>query len=72
MEDARGNARESAAAAEADVVAREGCDCHQYSSAEEAGGSSMSVPPEPTGRGPAQWRGHNSREKRGGRGGRSD
>eukprot|EP00973_Karenia_brevis_P034481 4755316-Karenia_brevis.AAC.1 len=30
----------------------------------------MSVPLEPTGKGAAQWRGHNSRDRRGGRGGR--
>eukprot|EP00973_Karenia_brevis_P003256 448060-Karenia_brevis.AAC.1 len=57
----------------AEVIAREGYDGHQDSSAEEAGGSSMSAPPEPRGKGAAQWRGHNSRDsrdRRGGRGGR--
>eukprot|EP00973_Karenia_brevis_P039910 5508753-Karenia_brevis.AAC.1 len=49
----RGTASGSAVAAQAEAVAREGYDFHQYSSAEEAGGSSMSVPPEPTGRGSA-------------------
>eukprot|EP00973_Karenia_brevis_P046931 6511472-Karenia_brevis.AAC.1 len=44
------NWQHAAAGAQAEMVAREGFDYHQYSSAEDAGGSSMSVPPEPTGR----------------------
>eukprot|EP00973_Karenia_brevis_P063680 8852067-Karenia_brevis.AAC.1 len=50
----------------ADMCAREGVDYSHYSSAEDAGGSSMSIPPEPTkSRGSAKDR-WNSRDKRGG------
>eukprot|EP00973_Karenia_brevis_P004769 654906-Karenia_brevis.AAC.1 len=38
-DETRGNASGSVAAAQAEVVSREGYDCHQYSRAEEAGGS---------------------------------
>eukprot|EP00973_Karenia_brevis_P060776 8452306-Karenia_brevis.AAC.1 len=40
---------QQAAAAQAEMIVREGMDHNQHSSAEDAGGSSMSVPPEPEG-----------------------
>eukprot|EP00973_Karenia_brevis_P064513 8963474-Karenia_brevis.AAC.1 len=56
----------SAVAAQAEAVAREGYDFYQYSSAEEAGGSSMSAPP----LSPQGGDQHSGEDKRGGRGGR--
>eukprot|EP00973_Karenia_brevis_P013768 1868835-Karenia_brevis.AAC.1 len=53
----------------AEMAAREGMDYNHYCSAEEGGGSSMSVPPESKGRGRAKDRRGGSRDKRwGGRG----